>query len=303
MLAGGNMVDMHTNLWTAMKGWTSSASSESWGATNITFTGTGALRQWTGKMSADGNVFDYKIIQQLESNDVNLQLEITSETNAPMEGVFYNDNLPVTIFSQGRVELRNGATLVGSVTLPAVLPPNYQLLSGNANRIIIDNAAANIHIEMTLNRVLPVLIQDNRQFGQGYYIVMMHLSDGNLPSGQKATLGAKTFATTTPDNNVAHVTIDPCTTVYKFDGWGGAFCFNIESTAQMQYNIDTLSPCWARTQMSLTEWEPANDNNNPNDINWAYFESRVTPGSNLEREFLLAKQLQDKHIPYLISVW
>jgi hypothetical protein len=182
-----------------------------------------------GKMSADGNAFDYKIIQQRESNGVNLQLEVTSRTNVPMEGIFYNDNLPVTVFSQGRVELRNCATLVGSVTLPAVLPPSYQLLSGNANRIIFDNTTANIHIETTLNRVIPVLVQDNRQFGQGYYLVMMHLSDGNLPSGQKVTLGAKTLATMLPDNNVAHVTMDHCATVYKFDGWDGAFCFNIDS--------------------------------------------------------------------------
>ena len=124
---------------------------------------------------------------------------------------------------------------------------------------------------------------------------MIRFQDGNLPSGQKATLGVKTFATTPPDGNTVHVTVDPCTSVYRFDGWGGDICFSIESP-QTQYNIDTLKPAWARTEMTITEWEPANDNNNPNNINWAYLESHVTPGSNLEREFLLAKQLQDKHV-------
>ena len=55
--------------------------------------------------------------------------------------------------------------------------------------------------------------------------------------------------------------------------------------------------------MTIPEWEPANDNTNPNDINWTYLESHVTPGSNLEREFLLAKQLEDKGIPHMISIW
>jgi hypothetical protein len=302
VVAGGNMVEMKTNLWAPMKGWSPSASSESWNATDVIFSGAGGLRRWAGKMSADGNVFDYEITQKRESNDVNLQLEVTSQTNAAMEGLYYIENLPVSVFSQGRVELRNGSTLVGSVTLPAVLPPNYQLLYGSADRIIIDNSPANIHIETTLNRVVPINIQDNRQFGQGYYAIMMRFQDGNLPSGQKATLGARTLTTTMSDNNTVYVTIDPCTTVYRFDGWGGAFCFNIES-AQTQYNIDTLNPSWARTEMTITEWEPANDNNNPNDINWAYLEGHVTPGSNLQREFLLAKQLQDRKIPYLISIW
>jgi hypothetical protein len=302
LIGNGDLVEMQTLFWVPMKGWSPSGSSESWNATNVAFSGAGAFRQWTGRMPADGNVFDYKITQQRESNDVNLQLEITSETNAPMEGAYYITSLPVSVFSQGRVELRNGSTLVGSTTLPAVLPPNYQLLYGNANRLIIDNSSANIHIETTLNRVLPISVQDNRQFGNSFYWIMMRFHDGNLPSGQTATLGASTLATTTPDNNTAHVTIDPCTTTYRFDGWGGAFCFNIES-AQTQYNIETLNPSWARTEMTIPEWEPANDNNNPNDINWAYLEGHVSPGSNLEREFLMAKQLQNRNIPYLISIW
>jgi hypothetical protein len=302
VIAGGNMVEMQTNLWAPMKGWSQSASSESWNATDVIFSGAGGLRCWTGKMSADGNVFDYAITQKRENNDVNLQLEVASRTNAAMEGVYYATKIPVSVFSQGRVELRNGSTLVGSTTLPAVLPPNYQLLYGSANRIIIDNSSANIHIETMLNRVVPVNVQDNRQFGDSVYWIAMRFHDGNLPSGQKATIGARTFATTTPDNNTVNVTIDPCMIVYHFDGWGGAFSFAVGS-AQAQYNMDTLNPSWARVQMSIPQWEPANDNNNPNDTNWAYFEGRVTPGSNLEQEFLMAKQLQDRNIPYSISIW
>ena len=176
-------------------------------------------------MSADGNVFDYKIIQQREINDVNLQLEVTSETNAPMEGIYYTASLPVSIFSQGRLELRNGSTLVGSVTLPAVLPGNYQLLGGNANRIIIDNASANIHIETTLSRVLWISVQDNRQFGSSVYWVMARFHDGNLPAGQKDTLGVKTFATTAPDANIVHITVDPCNSNLSLRWLGRRFLF------------------------------------------------------------------------------
>ncbi|MFH1369708.1 MAG: LamG-like jellyroll fold domain-containing protein [Planctomycetota bacterium] len=302
LIGNDDFVEMQTLFWVPMKGWSPNASSESWNAANVTFSGTGPLRQWTGTMTADGNEFDYRIVQQTEDNDVNLHLEVTSHTNAAMENVSYALKIPVSVFSQGKVELRNGSTLVGSTTLPAVLPPNYQLLFANANRVIIENSSANIHIEMMLSRVVPMGVQDNRQFGDSIYWINMRFHDGNLPSGQTAAINARTFATIVPDNNTAHVTVDPCTMTYHFDGWGGAFSFQIGS-AQAQYNMDTLNPSWARVQMSIPKWEPANDNNNPNDTNWAYFEGRVTPGSNLEQEFLMAKQLQDRNIPYSISIW
>jgi hypothetical protein len=55
--------------------------------------------------------------------------------------------------------------------------------------------------------------------------------------------------------------------------------------------------------MTLNEWEPVNDNESPDEINWPYLEGRDTPDSNLRREFLLAKQIQERGIPYAISVW
>lgn len=302
VIDNGDIVEMQTFFWVPMKGWSPNASSRSWNATNVSFSEEGAIRQWTGQMSADGNEFDYRIVQQSENNDVNLQLEVTSDTDAAMENVSYAATIPVSVFSQGRIELRNGSSPVGSTILPAVLPANYHLLYGNADTIIIENSSASIHIETTLSRVVPVSVQDNRQFGDSTYWIMMRFHDGNLPSGQTATIGARTFAEVVPDNNTVHVTIDPCTMVYHFDGWGGAFAFQIESP-HTQFNIETLNPSWARTEMTISNWEPVNDNDNPNDVNWAYFESRVTPDSSMEREFLMAKQLQDRGTPYSISIW
>ena len=68
-----------------------------------------------------------------------------------------------------------------------------------------------------------------------------------------------------------------------------------------QYTLDHLNVAWARTEMSLALWEPANDNDNPDAVNWEAFQRRDTSDSRLRREWLLMKQIQKKRIPYVIS--
>jgi hypothetical protein len=55
--------------------------------------------------------------------------------------------------------------------------------------------------------------------------------------------------------------------------------------------------------MTALEWEPENDNSDPDVPRWEAFESRDRSDSNLRREFLLAKQIQGMGIPYSITIW
>ena len=104
----------------------------------------------------------------------------------------------------------------------------------------------------------------------------------------------------TPDTRPAHLTLDADRVRYRFDGFGGNYCFGIESPVT-QYTLDHLKVAWARTEMSLALWEPENDNESPDAVSWEAFERRDTPDSRLRREWLLMKQIQDKGIPYVIS--
>ncbi len=106
----------------------------------------------------------------------------------------------------------------------------------------------------------------------------------------------------TPDTRPAHLTLDADRVRYRFDGFGGNYCFGIESPVT-QYTLDHLKVAWARTEMSLALWEPENDNESPDAVSWEAFERRDTPDSRLRREWLLMKQIQDKGIPYVISAW
>ena len=89
---------------------------------------------------------------------------------------------------------------------------------------------------------------------------------------------------------------------YRLDGFGGNYCFGIESPVT-QYTLKHLRVAWARTEMTPGEWEPTNDNASPRETNWDFLKGHDRPGTNLRREFLLAGQIQKRGIPYAISIW
>lgn len=80
------------------------------------------------------------------------------------------------------------------------------------------------------------------------------------------------------------------------------FCFNTDSPVAA-YTLENLRPAWARVEMNSRQWEPENDDPSPAATNWAALRARDVEGSKLHRDFLLARRIQDKGIPYVISVW
>ncbi len=108
--------------------------------------------------------------------------------------------------------------------------------------------------------------------------------------------------TATPDASPVTARIEPGKVRGKLHGFGGNYCFGIESPVAA-YTLENLKHAWARTEMTLAEWEPENDDSDSSNINWQAFESRDTPGSNLRREFEMMQALQKKGVPYAASIW
>jgi O-glycosyl hydrolase len=70
-----------------------------------------------------------------------------------------------------------------------------------------------------------------------------------------------------------------------------------------QYTLDNLKVAWARTEMKLHHWAGPNDGNSPDQIDWETLKQRDKPDSRLRRDFLWMQQLQNRGIPYVISIW
>jgi len=154
---------------------------------------------------------------------------------------------------------------------------------------------------MSFDLALPVVVQDTREWRGTQYSVFAQLAP-SLAEGESTALQVVLRASGQADQTPATLSLDASRARYHLDGFGGNYCFNIESPVT-QYTLSNLRIGWARTEMTPGEWEPENDNDSPTETDWALVESHDKPGSNLRREFELARQIQGMGVPYVISIW
>jgi O-glycosyl hydrolase len=293
----GDFLPVQASLRIPQKGWGKiSSTSDAQGVKQSTTDGT---QTWSGLIEvAPGK--DYRFTESLTETggQVNISYEVTAEADVDIEGVFLFIDVPISMFSGGRCVLSNKGTEVGAATMPVT---NIHFVNGTANGVEMSDAADRTSLTIGLDRALPVVVQDTRQWKGTTYSAFCQLVP-TLKSGETTSLQVTLKPTDVPDHSPAHLTVSPNKARYHLDGFGGDYCFNIESPVT-QYTLDNLHIACARTEMRLWEWEPENHDASADAINWPYLESQDKPGSDLHRQFLLAKQIQNKGVPYVISVW
>lgn len=261
----------------------------------------GGKTTWSGSIPM-GPEKTYRVEQSLQDADgtITLEIRVTAEADIETEGVYFWLDLPIERFAGGDCLLSGGQTPI-SKQLPVEKPAQRHFAQGTADRLLLATPQDRIRLEVTLDRPLPVTVQDTREWRGTTYSAFFRLAQA-LQAGETAAATITLKLAGTPDATPAHLALDAAKTRYRFDGFGGNYCFGIESPVT-QHTLDHLQVAWARTEMSLALWEPENDNDSPDDVNWSAFERRDTPDSRLRREWLLMKQIQDKGIPYVISAW
>lgn len=230
-----------------------------------------------------------------------LTFKVTADADVDTEGVFFWLDVPIDAFRGGQCELSNGGAPAGDAVMPREKPAARHFLRGTAGKLSLSDAAGRLRLELECDRPLPVVVQDTREWQGADYSAFLQLAP-KLAKGESTALKVTLKLTGQPDQTPANLALDAGKVRYKLDGFGGNYCFGIESPVT-QYTLKNLKVAWARTEMSLALWEPQNDNDSPDETNWPAFAARDQPGSRIHNEFLLAKQLQEKGIPYVISVW
>ncbi|MFQ6132118.1 MAG: hypothetical protein ACE5R4_08785 [Armatimonadota bacterium] len=301
MIIDGEDVEVRTNLRLPTRGWQQLPSLDN--ARQVEVSREEGRQSWRGLIEIeDGKAYRYEQTLQEEDGAVILDLRVTAEADVDLEGVFFWLDVPIAVFAGGECELATGERTVASGVMPREQPQNRHFLRGNASRARLSDAAASTVLEVQLDRACPATVQDNREYRGTTYSAFFQVFNGGLPEGGTASLRVTLRLTGEVDDTPAALTLDANRVRYRLDGFGGNYCFNIESPVT-QYTLDNLPQGWARTEMTPGEWEPENDNQSPTETDWAYLESHDGPGSNLRREFLLAKQIQERGIPYCISIW
>ncbi len=298
---GGDTVDFVTNVRIPLKGWGRQPSLSD--ARDVKVTRGEGSTTWAGTIPVDaGKACRFEQTLREAGNKVTLELTVTAGADLDTEGVFLWVDAPRALFSGGECTLGPADNPAGRAVMPVAAPAeDPHFLSGTADRVSLADAAGRTTITMAFDRALPIVAQDTRKWQGTSYTVFCRFAEG-LRAGESAKVTATLAIAGTPENAPARLAVRPDQVRYRLHGFGGNYCFGIESPVT-QYTLQNLRVAWARTEMTPAEWEPANDNASPAETDWARLEHADKPDSNLRREFLLAKQIQGVGIPYAISIW
>jgi len=298
----GDEVPVTTSIVVPLKGWRSIGRQQSWSVRDVKLVESASSRRWTGKLLAGGESFAFEQLEREEGARLRLTVSVASESDAAVEGVYIFVDFPVSDFARGRCSLESSGAPVVGAELPESRPSARHLLAADADTIRVTSADASRAVTVRLARALPVVVQDNREWNTQTYSVFARFHGGEFPRGARASLELSLEASGRADRSPAVVGIEPGRELGRFVGFGGNYCFGIESPVT-DYTLAHLRVGCARVEMTLSEWEPQNDNASPSETNWQYLRAQVRPGSNLEREFLLAQRIHRMKIPYGISAW
>ncbi|UCF37051.1 MAG: hypothetical protein JSU96_20015 [Acidobacteriota bacterium] len=300
----GTRLSIATDVWMPAKGWGATARTRDlWNVSNVTSTGSGDEQIWTGRVSVPGGPsFDYRQTLRESDGKIHWGIRVTSRTSADIEGVYFFLRFPVNVFAQGDFRFLSGQSVVDEILLPDIYPGQPHLGNNASTAIELTDELEQYRVGVDFDRSRSVTIQDNRAWGEPYFTFFYPFHSGNLGFGGSVSTEITIQTTGSVETGPVEVTIDSETTEEFFDGWGGNFVF-CNTEPEVDYLLSELRVAWARSGMSMRDWEPQNDNNSADSINWSYYESRARPGSTLDREFRAARDLEDRGIPHIVSIW
>ena len=219
-----------------------------------------------------------------------VRLHVAAGAGAPMNGMFLSVELPRAQFAGGMGWIESQRVQLG-----AQRPAGESLTADTSRQFGFRDAEGTRALTVELSAPRPIALLDEwRQRGGRSYAARIDLAEG--PVDLAFDFVAK------PAPKSAKLALNTSRKRYKLHGFGGNYCFQIESSVT-DYTLRHLRSAWARTEMTLTEWEPRNDNDSAAETNWEYLRSQDKPGSNLRREFELMARIQKMRIPYAVSIW
>ncbi len=257
-------------------------------------------RHWSGRFSLAGGKFRYEQTVREGPDGAELAVRVRAEDAAELDGVFYRFHVPAVVFAGGRCRF---VTPEGESEAP--LPEaggRGRVKAGKAERLLFQDAAGNLAFEIALDRERQVRVDASPGWLQPFYDVLVWVWQGPMEAGQEAPFACLLSLAGQADRSPVHLTLDASQERYRLEGFGGNYCYWPMGPATPR-TLDDLSPAWARSQMSLDAWEPRNDNDDPEEINWPAFEGRHAREWLLQTDLRAATEIAARDVPFVISVW
>ncbi len=226
------------------------------------------------------------------------EIQITSTTNIPMQGVFFAIALPGADYAGGSVQWIEPASGAETPVSLAAAPPSGTNLYLRASAKGVRLVAPRRQIESSFPGPAQLVIRDVRNRGNRDIEVCFPLSLGDLTNGQNVHAAFTIKATGEVDKSPARLVMDTSRPGRRYDGMGGNFRIQSPAdAAQIQYNLDNLRIAWGRVAMPLDRWQPNQDAD-------PLGAATTGPLNTSVREAMeMAQKLARRTIPTIISIW
>ena len=302
LFAGGEFHRVTTDLAVATPGWKQTHRLDS--ARNTRDQRRGDSRRWRGVLPAGENA-SVAFEQELTERDGTVRLTVRMEVRQDVEiaGAYLFVHAPIVLFAGGRVEvLQAEPNQPAAADMPAEQPEKPHLLFSKGKGVRLADGKGTTRLEVALDKPLGLTVQDGRKWKTDRYDAYFQLLGGKLTKGDSAEVTVTLKLSAPADDRPAKLSLDATKKRYRLWGFGGNFCYGVDSPVT-RHNLANIRMGYARVGVKLEEWEPTNDNDSPDETDWAHFEKRDKPGSNLRADFLLAQQLARMKVPYISSTW
>jgi len=301
-IVGGDLVPFRTELRVPSEGWGDVASTLPWQAHGVEHVVDPSGRKWKGALSLEGPD-DFRYEQTITETNGVIGLRFTVRAIGPSaaKGAWLFVYVPVADFAGGRVQLCRAGERAEAL-LPPEMGVEPRIVTNLADRVVFESASGQTRVRLWTAAPHAMEVQDTRPWGDATYSLLIRVSPLRIRFGEEAGTTLYLAVDHRTEDQPAQLTVDPGHPLYPLQGFGGNFCFELDSPVT-HFTLDTLDIAWARTQISLEEWAPENPRRPPGPIDWAACERRDRPDSPLRRELLLDRELQDRGIPYCVSIW
>lgn len=251
--------------------------------------GRGATRQgealaWSAQFQLpDGGRGRMELKAEEDASGVRYSSAITAETALDVDTIEFVVDVPRPAFVNGRVS----AEVAQPILLAPVRAASPVLYRGETAALHFGDSTGNLALDIAFDKPCPAAVVDRwDNFGRSYQ-VRAAVRRGAFAAGETASLTATMRLTNKPAAPApARLVLDTSKPRYRFDGFGGNYCWNNLSPVSA-YTLKNLKLAWARTEMKLLRWDKQRDN----------------PGPEVRADLEVMRRFQGMGVPYVISVW
>jgi hypothetical protein len=239
---------------------------------------------WSGPIELpNGGKGRIELKAEEDTSGVRYTSSVTAESPLEVSTLEFVLDLPRPVFASGRL-LPKGSE---AVTFAGVKPPDTTFYRGEASALRFEGPGGNVALDLTLEPLRPVTVVDRWDSDGRSFQVRVSLHSGALAAGATATLTAALRLTNKPPAAVAaHLRLDTSKPRYRFDGFGGNYCWDNASPVAA-YTLNNLRLAWARTEMKVIQWD----------------QERHNPGAAIRADMETMRRFHQMGVPYVTSIW